>query len=102
MPVESPVYTKRRILLWEKSSVFVLTQIVTASRLPYQLPWYLDSIAALNEMRFRVENPRQMRFLPRSNLNFGREYMHFGKRIDHCQIGSGELGGQRRLKKKAF
>ena len=28
----------------EESSIFVVTQIVTVSRLPYQLPWYLDLI----------------------------------------------------------
>jgi hypothetical protein len=36
------ICTKRRFYQWEESSVFVLTQIVNASRLPYQLPWYLD------------------------------------------------------------
>jgi hypothetical protein len=36
------ICTKRCVYRCEESSVFVVTQIVNASRLPYQLPWCLN------------------------------------------------------------
>jgi hypothetical protein len=58
----SPAFSQSALFyLREKRSVFVLTQIVNATRLLHQLPWYFELFSIRGSVKLPAQNPRQMK-----------------------------------------